>query len=84
MKTVTAYFKGIVETGIKESLWFRSAPVEARKTAKIKILGIEDRKYSSLIHTTVRPALIAECECGGETQRFSLLLDNTDRVVAIS
>jgi hypothetical protein len=83
MKALSSYFKGIVEAGIKESLWFRTAPSEAQKTAKIKILGIEERKYSSMVHTVMRPALVAECECGGETQRFSLLLDNTERVEAL-
>lgn len=82
-KTTNEYFGAIMTEGIHASQWFRTAPPDAQATAKIKILGIENRSYSSMIHTTARPALIAECECGGEVQRFSLLLDNTTRVQAV-
>lgn len=83
MNTIAQYFKTVMDDAIRESKWFVTAPPEAQKTAKIKILGVENRKYSSMIHAAMRPALIAECECGGETQRFSLLLDNTTSVEAI-
>lgn len=84
MKTVGQYFKAVMEEGIRESGWFRSAPPEYQATATIKVLGVEDRQYRSMIGPAIsRPALIAECDCGGEVQRFSLLLDNTTSVQVI-
>ena len=87
-KTLNAHFGAIMRTGIRESVWFRSAPKEFQKTAKIRILGIEERSYTSIMGgmptgSNLRPALIAECDVGGEVQKFSLLLNNTDRVEAI-
>lgn len=72
-----------MEEGIKDSRWFRTAPIDAQATAKIKILGVKECLYSSMIHSVPRPALIAECECGGEVQRFSLLLESAACVQAI-
>lgn len=83
MKTISNYFKSVIEKGIKESCWFVSAPAEFKATAKIKIIGVENRKYTGLGTAFIRPALVAECECGGEIQRFSLLLDNTTSIEAI-
>lgn len=83
MKSVAQHFREIMMRGIRESRWFRSAPIELQKTAKIRILGIEDRTFYGLGSASVRPALVAECECGAETQRFSLLLDNRESIEAI-
>lgn len=87
-KTLTSHFNAIMRAGIRDSVWFKSAPKEFQKTAKIRILGIEERSYTSLMGgvpsgSNMRPALIAECDCGGEVQKFSLLLNNTDAVEAI-
>lgn len=83
MKSISEHFASIVEEWIKDSQWFQSAPTEFKATAVITILGVEDRKYSSMIGSAIRPALVAECNCGGEIQRFSLLLDNTTTVEAV-
>lgn len=83
MKTISNYFKSVIEEGIKESHWFLSAPAEFKAMAKIKIIGVENRKFRGLGTSQIRPALIAECNCGGEIQRFSLLLDNTTTIEAI-
>lgn len=79
-----AYFQAIVERGIRESRWFRTAPEAAQKTAVIRLLGIEERMFYGLGTSRKRPAIVAECSCGGEDQRFSLLLDNTECVEAIN
>lgn len=83
MKTISNHFKSIIEEGIKESRWFVSSPAEFKNTAKIKIIGVENHKFYGLGTSGIRPALIAECNCGGEIQRFSLLLDNTTTIEAI-
>lgn len=79
-----AHFRTIIEQGVRESRWFRTAPAELQATATIQILGIEDRKFYGFGTARVRPALVAECNCGGEVQKFSLLLDNTEAVEAIN
>lgn len=83
METIGQYFKVVMEEGIRESKWFGSAPSEYQTTATIKIIGVERRKFYGLGTSAVRPALVAECNCGGEVQRFSLLLDNNTTVTAI-
>lgn len=78
------YFRNIVEDGIRESVWYRTAPLEIRDSAKIRILGVEHRQYSSMLMSASScPALIVECTIGEETQKFSLLLNNTTRVEQI-
>lgn len=84
MQTIQRYFGELMIEGIRASTWFRTAPLELQAKATIKVLGVEQRQFSSMMHTTKRPALIAECEVGGEVQRFSLLLDNTSNVQAIN
>lgn len=83
MGSLEQHFREIVERGIRESRWFRTAPAEFQSTAAIKVLGVELRKFRGFGSAAMRPALIAECDCGGEVQRFSLLLDNTERLEAI-
>jgi len=83
MQSVANHFKSLMEVGIHNSVWFRTAPAKLRPTAKIRILGVEERRFGGMMHTAMRPALIAECEMGGEVQRFSLLLDNTASVQQI-
>lgn len=78
-----AHGQAIVEQGVRNSRWFLTAPAEYQSTAVIRILGVEERKFYGLGTARVRPALVAECDCGGETQKFSLLLDNTEFVEAI-
>lgn len=77
------YFRAIIDQGVRESRWFRTAPAELRATATIQILGIQNRNFYGLGTARVRPALVAECNCGGEVQKFSLLMDNTENVEAI-
>lgn len=84
MQTIQCYFGDLMIEGIRASVWFRTAPPKFQAKAKIKMLGIEQCQFSSMVHTTTRPALIAECEVGGEVQRFSLLLDNTSSVQPIN
>ena len=84
MKSIESYFTTIIKTGIRESLWFRSAPLEYQKTAKISIICVDNRKFYGLGTSAVRPCIVAECECGGEIQRFSLLLDNTETLESIN
>jgi len=84
MQTIQRYFGELMIEGIRASMWFRTAPPELQAKARIKVLGVEQRKFSSMMHATMRPALIAECEVGGEVQRFSLLLDNTGDVQPIN
>jgi hypothetical protein len=62
--------------GIKTSRWFRTAPAEFRAVAVITILGVEQRRCVGLLGAeALRPALVAICECGGERQAFSMLID---------
>lgn len=84
MQTIQRYFGDLMIEGIRASVWFRTAPSEFQAKAKIKVLGVEQRKFSSMLHATMRPALIAECEVGGEVQRFCLLLDNAGNVQPIN
>lgn len=83
VKTIGRYFKAVMEEGIRESHWFRSAPLAFQATATIKMVGVEDRHFRGLGTSAIRPALVAECTCGGEVQRFSLSLDNTTSVCAV-
>lgn len=84
MQTIQRYFDELMIEGIRASKWFRTAPPEFQAKVKIKVLGVEQRKFSSLMHTATRPALVAQCEVGGEVQRFCLLLDNTGDVQPIN
>lgn len=84
MQTIQRYFGDLMIEGIRASTWFRTAPPEFQAKANFKVLGVEQRQFSSMMHTTARPALVAECEVGGEVQRFSLLLDNTGDVQPIN
>lgn len=84
MQTIQSYFGELMIEGIRASMWFRTAPPECQAKAKFKVLGVEQRQFSSMMHTTTRPALVAECEVGGEAQRFSLLLDDARDVQPIN
>lgn len=84
MKTISDHFNNLMKDAIHESKWFRTAPLEFQKTAKIKILGVEEHLYHSLLAgSKLRPALVAECECGQETQRFVMLLDGVNPVECV-
>lgn len=70
--------------GIKQGSWFKSAPPEFQKTATFKVLGVEMMSYRNLIGPTNKlPTLIAECNCGGEVQKFALLLESPNSVYAV-
>ena len=79
MQTIQRYFGELMIEGIRASTWFRTAPPEFQAKAKFKVLGVKQLQFSSMVHPTTRPALVAECEVGGEIQRYSLLLDNAGK-----
>ena len=74
MKSLNQHFRPAIESGVRASKWFRTAPEEFQKAAKVKILGVDQVRM--LGRDYMRPALIAECECGCEVQRFAMLLDD--------
>lgn len=81
MKTIKSFYDEIIKNGILESTWYKTAPTELKKYAKIKVIGIEERKFRSIMGTSqIRPALKAICTIGDETQEFILLLDGTHNV----
>ena len=85
MKTITRFFSEIIFEEIRKSIWFRTAPIEHQKKAKIKVLGIDNIEYKTLMAGRGdEPAIIAECTCGGETQRFALTFGNTFLIKAIA
>ena len=78
MKSLNQHFRPAMEAGIRASKWFRTAPVEFQKAAKISLLGVDYVPVKGRDY--MRPALVAECECGCEVQRFAMLLDDFNSV----
>lgn len=83
-QSIDWYFEQRMTDGIKEGRWFKSAPPEFQKTAKFRVLGVEMKVYRSIIGSTKKlPTLIAECDCGGEVQKFGLLLESANNVHSV-
>lgn len=75
MESCQKFFLATASAVVRESEWFRTAPPFARKGAKFRLLGVEEREFvSALGARAVRPSLIVECRCGGLTGIFSILL----------
>jgi len=55
MDSLEQHFREIVERGIRESRWFRTAPAEYQTTATFKILGVEQRKFYGFGTARKRP-----------------------------
>jgi hypothetical protein len=78
MKSISEHFASIVEEGVKDSLWFQSAPAEFKATAVITILGVEDRKYSSMIGSAI--SLVTRNDVRPLCEKF--LKENTETKIS--
>jgi hypothetical protein len=62
--------------GVRESVWFRTAPADIQGTLKILSVGLDTHVRSSRYggDSEALPVLVAEVVCGEETRRFAFSL----------
>jgi hypothetical protein len=74
MKSLNQFFAAQCRAALEETVWFRGASAAQRRQAKVKVLGIEERQFSSMFGSQLRPALVFEVTQAGIKGRFVAVL----------